>query len=51
MLTSMARTGRANHRRMSKPKSTNLSALYEAAMQARSTEPHSVERRKRGPRR
>jgi len=36
---------------MNKPKRNDLSALYDAAMAARSTEPHSVERRKRGPRR
>ena len=35
---------------MTKPK-PNLSALYEAAMEARSTETHYVVRRKRAPRR
>jgi hypothetical protein len=36
---------------MCKRKRSDLSALYAAAMEARSTEPHSVERRKRGLRR
>ena len=40
----------ASGRAMSQ-KRTDLSALYKAAMEARSTEPHAVIRRKRGPRR
>jgi hypothetical protein len=42
----MAPKARANGLAMSKQKRSNLSALYEAATSARSTEPRTVERRK-----